>query len=65
MIIPSIDIQNGNAVQLVGGRDKKIDGGDPFVWAQKFGLASEIAVIDLDNAMSFGQNTQTIKSLIF
>ena len=29
MIIPSIDLQNGNAVQLVGGKEKAIDAGNP------------------------------------
>jgi phosphoribosyl-ATP pyrophosphohydrolase/phosphoribosyl-AMP cyclohydrolase len=64
MIIPSIDIQKGNAVQLVGGKEKKIDGGDPIIWARQFGLASEIAVIDLDSAMQIGDNLKIIKSLV-
>ena len=29
MIIPSIDLQGGQAVQLVGGRDRALDAGDP------------------------------------
>jgi phosphoribosylformimino-5-aminoimidazole carboxamide ribonucleotide (ProFAR) isomerase len=29
MLIPSIDIVGGRAVQLVGGEEERIDGGDP------------------------------------
>lgn len=64
MIIPSIDIQNGQAVQLRSGKDKILEGGDPFTWAEKFCLASEIAVIDLDRALNAGSNIELIKSLI-
>ena len=64
MIIPSIDLQNGKAVQLIGGKEFAIDGGDPQNWANEFGLASEIAVIDLDAAMGVGSNRETIVALL-
>lgn len=64
MIIPSIDLMGGKAVQLVGGKDLKIDGGDPIAWAQRFGVAGEIAVIDLDAAMGKGDNRATIEKLM-
>ena len=64
MIIPSIDLQSGKAVQLIGGKDFAIDGGDPNNWANEFGLASEIAVIDLDAAMNKGSNRDVIVSLL-
>lgn len=64
MIIPSIDLQSGKAVQLIGGKEFAIDGGDPQNWANEFGLASEIAVIDLDAAMGTGSNRETIVSLL-
>ena len=64
MIIPSIDIQNGYAVQLIAGKTKIIDGEDPFLWADQFSVASQIAVIDLDAAMSIGDNRALIISLI-
>lgn len=64
MIIPSIDIMGGQAVQLIGGEKKAIDAGDPFPIAEKFRLAGEIAVIDLDAAMGTGSNEELIKELI-
>ncbi len=64
MIIPSIDLQSGKAVQLIGGKDFAIDGGDPQNWANEFGLASEIGVIDLDAAMGTGSNREVIVSLL-
>ena len=64
MIIPSIDLQSGKAVQLIGGKDFAIDGGDPHNWAREFGLASEIGVIDLDAAMGKGSNRDVIVSLL-
>lgn len=50
MIIPSIDIKNKNAVQLVGGRDLAVDAGDPGPVATRFSRVGELAVIDLDAA---------------
>lgn len=64
MIIPSIDLQRGDAVQLVGGKDLKINAGDPRPIAKKFALAGEIAVVDLDAAMSKGDNIATIEALL-
>lgn len=64
MIIPSIDLMGGNAVQLVGGKELKIDAGDPRPIAEQFRLAGEIAVIDLDRALGKGDNTEVIKDLL-
>ena len=47
MIIPSIDLQNGSTVQLIGGKELAMEAGDPMPIAQRFSLAGEIAVIDL------------------
>ncbi len=64
MIIPSIDISGGQAVQLVGGRDKALDAGDPLAIAEQFSLAGPIAVIDLDAAMGTGDNRAVIERLV-
>ena len=36
MLIPSIDLQGGRTVQLVGGRELALDAGDPLPWAERF-----------------------------
>jgi phosphoribosyl-ATP pyrophosphohydrolase/phosphoribosyl-AMP cyclohydrolase len=64
VIIPSIDIQDGRAVQLVGGEQLEIDAGDPFPIAERFSVAGEIAVIDLDAAMGKGSNEELIRELV-
>jgi phosphoribosyl-ATP pyrophosphohydrolase len=63
MIVPSIDLMEGNAVQLRGGCEKVLDAGDPFPIARRFGLAGEIAVVDLDAAIGTGANTETMRRL--
>ena len=63
MIIPSIDISNGSAVQLVGGEDLAVDAGDPRPILDRFGLAGEVAVIDIDAARGEGDNTHLIAEL--
>lgn len=64
MIIPSIDLMSGNAVQLIGGEKKALDAGDPRPIARNFGLVGEIAVIDLDAALRQGSNADTIRDLL-
>ena len=63
MMIPSIDIQNGQAVQLIGGEKKVIEAGDPWPIAEKFARVGEIALIDLDAAMGTGTNDDLIKDI--
>ena len=66
-IIPSIDLMGGNAVQLVGGDPNKleVDGGDPMKLVHRFGIAGEVAVIDLDSAFGKGkENVEVVKKLI-
>lgn len=64
MIIPSIDLQSGRCVQLIGGETPAIDAGDPRLIAERFRLAGEIAVIDLDAARGKGGNGGLIRELL-
>ncbi len=64
MIIPSIDLMDGHAVQLIGGREKAIDAGDPFAIAERFAVVGEMAVIDLDAAIGQGSNSEIITELV-
>src|ERR1051325_4187602 len=64
MIVPSIDLMGGEAVQLVGGRTRALSAGDPRPIARRFALAGEIAVVDLDGALGRGSNAQPIRDLI-
>ena len=64
MIVPSIDIMNGEAVQLVGGKELAIRAGDPLEIARRWMVAGELAVIDLDAAMGKGDNREVIERLV-
>ncbi|HMR31661.1 MAG TPA: phosphoribosyl-ATP diphosphatase [Geminicoccaceae bacterium] len=64
MIVPSIDLQDGRTVQLIGGERKAIDAGDPLPIARKFRIAGEIAMIDLDAAMGKGSNAALIEAVL-
>ncbi len=64
MIVPSIDLEAGNAVQLIGGEAKALDAGDPRPLAARFGRVGEVAVVDLDAALGRGGNAAVIEELI-
>jgi phosphoribosyl-ATP pyrophosphohydrolase len=55
---------SGTAVQLVGGREQALDAGDPIPIARAFGVAGEIAVVDLDAALGKGSNEAVIRTLL-
>lgn len=63
MIVPSIDLMGGHAVQLIGGKDLEIDAGDPQPILERFSVAGEVAVIDLDAALGQGSNAEVIRAL--
>ncbi|MFB3049056.1 MAG: HisA/HisF-related TIM barrel protein, partial [Acidimicrobiia bacterium] len=63
MIIPSIDLVEGRAVQLVGGEVEAIDAGNPVPILERFSVAGEVAVIDIDAARGEGTNRDLIRRL--
>src|SRR5213078_2365783 len=66
MIVPSIDLMQGRAVQLRGGRDFVLDGGDPLARLEEFAVAGEVAVVDLDAALGKGggSNAALIREMV-
>jgi phosphoribosyl-ATP pyrophosphohydrolase/phosphoribosyl-AMP cyclohydrolase len=64
MLVASIDIQGGQAVQLRRGKTLVLEAGDPRPLARAFSPLGEIAVIDLDAAMGTGNNTALVKGLL-
>ena len=64
MIIPSIDLMDGRAVQLRKGKKFVLDGGDPFERLEEFSVAGEVAVVDLDAAMGRGTNAPIMRELV-
>ncbi len=63
MILPSIDLQNGRAVQLRSGREFVLDAGDPMPWLTQFARVGETAVVDLDAALGRGDNAAVVRKL--
>lgn len=64
MIVPSIDIMDGRAVQLRRGREFVLDGGDPIERLEEFSVAGEVAVVDLDAALGQGSNADLIREMV-
>jgi phosphoribosyl-ATP pyrophosphohydrolase/phosphoribosyl-AMP cyclohydrolase len=64
MIVPSIDLMDGRAVQLRRGREFVLDGGDPLQRLEEFAVAGEVAVVDLDAALGRGSNAPLIRDMI-
>jgi phosphoribosyl-ATP pyrophosphohydrolase len=63
MIIPSIDLQDGRAVQLRQGRDLLlIDERDPVDLAAELGRFGEVAIVDLDAALGRGDNREIVRA---
>jgi phosphoribosylformimino-5-aminoimidazole carboxamide ribotide isomerase len=56
MLIPCIDLQGGQAVQLVHGRRRELAVSDVFGLLKRFGHHEWLHVIDLDAAMGKGHN---------
>jgi len=60
MLIPSIDLMNGQIVQLVQGEKLKLAFDDFDYWIERFSKYPLVQLIDLDAAMRQGDNSSLI-----
>lgn len=63
MLIPCIDLQDGQAVQLVHGRRRELAVADVFGLLEKFSGYKWLHIIDLDAAMNKPPNTRLVRAL--
>lgn len=63
MIIPSIDIMKGRAVQLEQGERLQIEVQDSLRLARDFARLGEVAVVDIDGAKGEGDNRELLAAL--
>jgi phosphoribosylformimino-5-aminoimidazole carboxamide ribotide isomerase len=63
LLIPCIDLQGGQAVQLVHGRKRELAVADVMGLLQRFSTYEWLHVIDLDAAMREGQNNRLVREL--
>jgi phosphoribosylformimino-5-aminoimidazole carboxamide ribotide isomerase len=61
MLIPSIDLKGGKVVQLVQGDRVAIESTDVFRWVRRFQDFPMVQLIDLDAAMSIGNNDDLVR----
>jgi phosphoribosylformimino-5-aminoimidazole carboxamide ribotide isomerase len=65
VLIPCIDLQGGQAVQLVHGRKRELAVADVFGLLEKFKSYEWLHVIDLDAAIGTGENNSLARELCF
>jgi phosphoribosylformimino-5-aminoimidazole carboxamide ribotide isomerase len=63
VLIPCIDLQDGQAVQLVHGKKRELAIADVFGLLRKFRKYPWLHVIDLDAAMGKGSNDELVHAL--
>ncbi len=63
VLIPCIDLQDGQAVQLVHGRRRELAVADVFGLLEKFSGYEWLHIIDLDAAMNKPPNTKLVRAL--
>lgn len=63
MLIPSIDLQGGQIVQLVQGERLAVASDDVDGWVRKFERFPKIQLIDLDAAKNTGDNLALVSSI--
>jgi phosphoribosylformimino-5-aminoimidazole carboxamide ribotide isomerase len=63
MLIPSIDLQGGQIVQLVQGEKLAIATDDVDVWVKRFTGRAKVQLIDLDAAKSRGDNAALVTQI--
>jgi len=63
VLIPCIDLQSGQAVQLVHGRRRELAVADVFAQLEKFKHYPWLHIIDLDAAMDKGDNNELVEAL--
>jgi phosphoribosylformimino-5-aminoimidazole carboxamide ribotide isomerase len=63
MLIPSIDLMNGQIVQLVQGEKLKLAFDDFEYWIERFSKYPIVQLIDLDAAMRQGDNRTLIEMI--
>ncbi|HEU4400747.1 MAG TPA: phosphoribosyl-ATP diphosphatase [Candidatus Polarisedimenticolia bacterium] len=62
MIIPSLDLMGGRAVQLRRGAEKVLESPEePLDLARRFAFYGEVAVVDLDAALGRGDNRDLVR----
>jgi phosphoribosylformimino-5-aminoimidazole carboxamide ribotide isomerase len=64
MLIPSIDLMGGKIVQLVQGERKALEFDDFEEWIARFSSFPLIQLIDLDAAMSTGDNRHLVRQFV-
>jgi phosphoribosylformimino-5-aminoimidazole carboxamide ribotide isomerase len=63
MLIPSIDLKDGQVVQLVQGRRLALASDDVFAWVRKFERYRKVQLIDLDGALESGANDFLVRRI--